>query len=101
MRNAMSDVHNLDVIPDRAGRGWQIALWSAQLLLALSGLSKNVMHVDALVTMGLAYAKDIPYWLLRFIGMAELAGAIGIVVPALTRIKPILTPLAALGFATI
>ena len=79
MRNAMSDVHNLDVIPDRAGRGWQIALWSAQLLLALSGLSKNVMHVDALVTMGLAYAKDIPYWLLRFIGMAELAGAIGIV----------------------
>ena len=75
MRNAMSDVHNLDVIPDRAGRGWQIALWSAQLLLALffgmSGLSKNVMPVETLVTMGLAYAKDIPYWLLRFIGMAE------------------------------
>ena len=105
MRNAMSDAHNLNAIPDRAGRSWQIALWSAQLLLALffgmSGLSKNVMPVDALVTMGLAYAKDIPYSLLRFIGIAELAGAIGIIVPALTRIKPVLTPLAALGFATI
>lgn len=40
-------------------------------------------------------------WLARFIGFAELAGAIGLVLPAATRVKPWLTPLAALGLAVI
>jgi DoxX-like family len=42
-----------------------------------------------------------PEWLIRFIGLAEIAGAIGIILPAATRILPWLTPLAAAGFATI
>jgi len=37
----------------------------------------------------------------RFIGMAETLGAIGLVLPAATRIKPSLTPLAALGLTTV
>jgi hypothetical protein len=40
-------------------------------------------------------------WFIRFIGLCELAGAIGIILPAATRILPFLTPLAALGFVTI
>jgi len=51
--------------------------------------------------MGLNYATEIPLGLLRFIGVSELAGAFGIVLPALTRIMPRLTPLAALGLAAI
>ncbi len=47
------------------------------------------------------YATEIPLFLLRFIGISELAGTIGILLPALTRIKPALTPFAALGFVTI
>jgi len=39
--------------------------------------------------------------LVRFVGFAELAGAIGVILPAATRILPWLTPLATLGFATI
>jgi putative oxidoreductase len=39
--------------------------------------------------------------LLRFIGVAELAGGLGLILPAATRIRPMLTPLAALGLATI
>ena len=38
---------------------------------------------------------------MRFIGFVELAGALGMILPALTRILPFLTPLAALGFAVI
>jgi hypothetical protein len=44
---------------------------------------------------------DIPEALVRGIGLAELAGAIGVLLPALTRICPVLTPLAALGLAVI
>jgi len=37
----------------------------------------------------------------RFIGVVEVLGALGVVVPAATRIKPSLTPLAALGLTTV
>jgi putative oxidoreductase len=43
----------------------------------------------------------LPPALVRVIGVAELAGAIGLVLPALTRIKPRLTPLAGAGLLTI
>ena len=42
-----------------------------------------------------------PEWLVRFIGVVEFLGALGMILPALTRILPWLTPLAALGFAVI
>lgn len=38
---------------------------------------------------------------MRFIGIAELAAAVGLILPALTRILPKLTPLAGLGLAVI
>ena len=37
----------------------------------------------------------------RFIGFAKLAGALGLVFPAVTRVAPRLTPLAALGLALV
>ena len=39
--------------------------------------------------------------LVTFIGIAELAGAIGLILPALTKILPVLTTWAAVGLATI
>jgi hypothetical protein len=70
----------------------QIALWSAQvplfLFFGMAGVTKTFVSLDALVPMGIVYAWEIPRALLRFIGISELAGAIGIVLPALTRIKP-------------
>ena len=82
-----------------------ISLWTAQILLAvlfgMSGVMKSFMPIPALVAHGINYALDLPLWLLRFIGVTELSGAIGILLPALTRIRPRLTPLAALGFTAI
>jgi hypothetical protein len=45
--------------------------------------------------------NDVPRWLSLFIGYAEIAGGLGLIIPAATRIAPWLTPLAALGLATI
>jgi hypothetical protein len=69
----------------------QIALWSAQvplfLFFGMAGVTKTFMSFDALVPMGIVYAWEIPRVLSRFIGISELANAIGIVLPALPRIK--------------
>src|SRR5262249_6281545 len=43
----------------------------------------------------------LPHWLITFIGLAEVAGAIGVVLPAATGIRRELTPLAAAGLALI
>jgi hypothetical protein len=43
----------------------------------------------------------VPGWLLRFIGVAEVLGALGLILPGLLRIRPGLTPLAAAGLAVI
>ena len=100
----MTDARNITSI-DRGGWGWQIGLWSTQVLLAaffgMTGLMKTFMSPEALLANGVSSALDLPYWLLRFIGFSEISGAIGIILPAATRILPYLTPLAALGFATI
>ncbi len=89
----------------RVGTGWQIGFWAAQVLLALFygfiGFMKVTTAPAVLSTMGVAWAADVPLWLLRFIGVAELAGAVGLILPALTRILPVLTPLAATGLATL
>lgn len=84
---------------------WNIGLWVVQVLLAaayaMAGLMKLTQPMDALAAMGMSYAIDYPEMLTRFIGTMEILGAIGIILPAATRILPQLTPLAALGFAVI
>lgn len=77
-----------------------VALWIAQVLLfalfAFAG-SLKLMTPIAQLTQTIPWAADVPLGLVRFIGLAELAGALGLLLPSLTRIKPALTPLAALG----
>lgn len=72
-------------------------LWSIQVLLALlflfAGGVKLVLPVDALT-------KDTPMLsgaFLRFVGVCEVLGAIGLILPGLLRIRRGLTPLAAAG----
>lgn len=81
-----------------------VSLWVAQLILAsmflMSGIMKSTQSVEELATT-LPWVNDVSIGLVRFIGVSELLGAIGVLFPALFRIKPILTPLAALGIAII
>lgn len=86
------------------GRGLHIGLWAAQALLAvgfgMAGLMKLTTPYQQLVS-SQAWAQSMPEALLRFIGLSEVAGALGVILPAATRIKPILTPIAAVGLLII
>ena len=92
-----SPSENLAVVRSRA---LHIALWIVQALLSLFFLLAGVAHgllPIAQAAKNAPWAADLPVPLVKFIGIAELAGAVGVVLPALVRILPALTPLAATG----
>jgi hypothetical protein len=76
------------------------ALWIVQVLLALlflfAGGMKLVLPLEKLTG-----PVPLPGAFLRFIGVAEALGAIGLILPWLLRIRPGLTPLAAAGLVII
>ena len=78
----------------------RIALWVAQSLVAamfiMSGFMKLATPIAELAAM-MPWAGQVSPAFVRFIGFVDLAGGIGILLPALTRIQPRLTVLAALG----
>jgi putative oxidoreductase len=84
--------------------GLHIALWVVQGLLALAfiaaGTFKSTTPLDQL-SLKMPWVSAVPAWLVRFIGISELAGGLGLVLPSLTRIKPALTALAATGLVAI
>jgi uncharacterized membrane protein YphA (DoxX/SURF4 family) len=82
-----------------------IALWIIQALLALlflfAGGTKLVLPLEVLTSMGSPNQIPLPGLLVRFIGVCEVLGAIGLILPGLLRIRPGLTPLAAAGLVII
>lgn len=66
-----------------------------------SGLMKIVRSKEQLVASGFGWAQDVSPTTIRLIGVAEILGAIGLIVPAATHIAPILVPLAAVGLALV
>jgi uncharacterized membrane protein YphA (DoxX/SURF4 family) len=78
------------------------ALWSLQVLLALLFLFAGLMKLlTPIEVMAAQMAVPLPAWFLQFIGVAECAGALGLILPGLLRIKRGLTPLAACGLVLI
>src|SRR5262245_44546561 len=77
-----------------------VAAWVAQALLAavflFAGGMKLIMPAAALVQQ-----SPLPVLFLRFIGVCEVAGALGLVLPGLFRIRRELTPIAAAGLTVI
>ena len=74
-------------------------LWIVQAALALVFLSagaSKLLSPDAVLA---SYLPPPPF--MRGIGVLEIAGALGLVLPGLLRARPILTPLAATGLAVI
>jgi hypothetical protein len=78
-----------------------ITLWIIQSLLAalflFAGGSKFVLP-DEVLTSG---PVVLPVLFIRFIGVCEVLGAFGLILPSLLRIRPSLTPLAASGLIII
>jgi uncharacterized membrane protein len=79
-----------------------VVLWVIQGVLAamflMAGLMKSTQPKEKLVK-NLPWVEDFSAGTVRFIGVMELLAAIGLILPAITGIAVILTPLAATGLA--
>jgi uncharacterized membrane protein YphA (DoxX/SURF4 family) len=81
-----------------------IVLWIVQAILAamfvMAGVMKSTQPTQTLAEK-LPWTQDFSLPTVRFIGVVELLGAIGLILPAATGIAPVLTPLAATGLAIV
>src|SRR6202171_5672416 len=87
-----------------APRARHYGLWFAQVRLAvvfaMTGFIKlTISPADLMQKMPAGLV--LPLGLIRFIGFAEVAGAIGLILPSATRILPVLTPVAAGALAVV
>lgn len=77
-------------------------LWVFQVLVAVvvmvTGTVKLAISRELLVE-HMRWAASWPRWRIKLLGVAELLGALGLVLPMATGIAPLLTPLAAVGLA--
>ncbi len=81
------------------------ALWILQSLMALvflySGVNKSIFSAQKLVAIGQTGVEGLPIPLIRFIGISEILGAFGLILPWWIKIFPFLTPFSALCMAAI
>ena len=82
-----------------------ILLWVLQVLLALlflfAGGTKLILPMSMLQQMGSPNAVVLPGLFIRFIGVCEVLGALGLVLPGVFKTRQDLTPLAAIGLMVI
>lgn len=94
----------MPAVAGRSHRALGASLWIAQSILTLmfvmAGVLKTTTPLDRLAGM-LPWTADVPGGLVRFIGVAEFAGALGLILPALLRVAPWLTALASFGLTVV
>lgn len=77
-------------------------LWILQGILAamflMAGIMKSTQPIEKLGK-SLPWVNDFSATTVRFVGIVELLGAIGLILPMLLHIQPVLTPVAAAGLA--
>ncbi len=82
-----------------------ILLWIIQGLLALvflfAGGMKLVLPAEVLMAQGSPNQVVLPALFLKFIGLCEVLGGLGLILPGLLRRQQYLTPLAAAGLTII
>ncbi len=79
-------------------------LWIVQgigaAMFIMAGIMKSFSPMEKLNT-SVPWSKDFSAGTVRFVGLSELLGGIGLMLPMLTGIVPILTPIAAAALAFI
>jgi len=90
--------------PGARRKAFHVALWLVQAGLAVMfvgmGVSKSTIPIAELAQK-FVWPGEVPAALVRFIGVSEILGGLGLVLPGLTKRKPGLTPWAALGLVTV
>ncbi|MET7400319.1 DoxX family protein [Dactylosporangium sp. NPDC005572] len=106
--NSQVSVHQLGVKDQRRGVRLTLngVLWALQVLwgffFAGSGFGKVLLYDGVLYAQApraVAWYAAVPQPLIVFIGVCEVLGGVGLILPAITRVRPKLTPLAAAGLA--
>lgn len=86
------------------GKAFHYGLWTVQVALGfaflMAGLMKSTQPIEE-VHRHAPWATAVPDALVRFIGVSELAGGLGLLLPSLTQILPVLTPIAASGLVVV
>ncbi|MFI8379558.1 DoxX family protein [Leeuwenhoekiella sp. NPDC079379] len=89
---------------NQKNKALNIILWIAQGLLAamfiMAGMMKISQPVEVLAD-SLPWVTSTPLSLVRFIGFTEILGGLGLVLPAVFKLKPALTIWAAMGLALV
>src|SRR5947209_4582451 len=83
------------------GKGMHYTLWTIQVLLAVLFIFSGVMKFLMPVAKMQKGPVILPGWFLHFIGLAEIVGGLGLVLPGWTGIARKLTPIAAVGLLII
>jgi hypothetical protein len=82
-----------------------IALWATQILLVLvfgySALIKGTQSTERAVELGMTGVVNVPLPVMRLAAYCEVLGVIGLIVPYVTGVLLILTPMAAIGLGVI
>jgi hypothetical protein len=83
---------------EKSSKVLNVILWIAQLMLAaiflMVGFIKVVTPIDQLAA-SLPFVKEMPAAFIKFIGVSEILGGLGLLLPSLLRVKPEITVLAA------
>lgn len=82
-----------------------IAYWIIAGLLALAylgaGGTKLVRNREQLIAAGMGWVEGANTGMVKLVGLLEVAGALGLILPPLTGVMPSLAPLAAIGLILI
>tara|TARA_R110002050_G_scaffold189042_1_gene323668 strand:+ start:306 stop:710 length:405 start_codon:yes stop_codon:yes gene_type:complete len=88
----------------KKNKGINIGLWVVQALLAVMFIMAGVMKASQpieILAESLPWVTSTSTVLVRFIGISELLGGLGLLIPSIFRFKPFLTVWAAVGLAVI
>ena len=78
-----------------------VVLWIIQVLLALAFAAHGWLFLAPPPEIKVQMDANLPQWFQLFMGVAEVAAAIGLILPGLTRVMPFLVTWAAVGIAII
>jgi uncharacterized membrane protein YphA (DoxX/SURF4 family) len=81
-----------------------VALWIVNIVLALAFLASGLTKVSqskSKLQKNMPWVVDFPAGAVKLIGTAEVIGALGLVLPVITGITPVLAPIAAICLAVI
>jgi hypothetical protein len=95
----MSTLDPLPATQSRPGTRWHVVLWIVQWLLGLLFLMLGA--VKAVHPAQIPWSADVGEPVTRFIGICEILGGVGLVLPSAARLKPGLTALAGAGLAIV